>query len=249
LSSDFSDNGSDYFDHVEREESAYLDTFEKFYAGLTPAQRKQLADGGIHGALLNLSSTAELEQDAADTPAASYSRHPGLSLDRLSQQLAEKFGLEHSLAVLLASYMMRTIDEFSISYKAELFGVVCGEILNATNVKISVAGLAFASNLASLNSLQIKSQRAFAKTAMISPAAVSKSTKRWQSLLHLPHSPHMKNPESCENYSKVQKSDRHWRRQKATVKALREMRATNGDETLVTTKKGGEVIGQENLHE
>lgn len=215
---------AEYEEHKERDERAYLATFDKWLSGMSPAKHQRLKDLGISGAVIEYSGTAERDQDAADTPAASYRSDPGDFLDKLSDRLVENFALPHALAVSLASYMAHTIEEFALSHKAELFGTVCGEILNARNTKICVAGLAFASNLASLRSLNLKSQRAYARVNLISPAAVSKSTKRWQALLDLPHSPHMKDPEACANYAKVQSTDAHWRKQKVTAEALREMR-------------------------
>ncbi len=167
-------NGSSYEDHVERSNAEYVAEFETFWGRLTPLQRKECKARGIEGPIINFSCTAEMDHDAADTPAASYRQDLAAELDELSDQLIEKFGLPAGSAVNLASFVIHMIETKSISYKAWLFGKVCGEILNAKNTKLCVAGLAFASNLASLNG--ISSIRQYARIIHVSPEAVSKSS-------------------------------------------------------------------------
>jgi hypothetical protein len=201
----------------------YIAEFEAFWARLTPKQRKELKENGVDGPIIEFSSNAGLDHDAADTPAASYSQDLARELDKFSEQLIEKFGFRPRLAIPLASFIIHAIEEGSISYKAWLFGKVCGVMLNAKNAKLAAAGLAFASNLASLNGL--KSMRVYAAQIKVSPSAVSKVKKKWQAELNLPDSPHSKDALACANYSKVQSGDRHWRRAKFTRARMAQMRA------------------------
>jgi hypothetical protein len=212
-----------YEDHVDRSNAEYAAGFEAFWADLTRKQRRQLKGHGIEGAVINFSSTAEIDHDAADTPAASYKPDLVAELDRLSDELIEKFGLPAAVALDLSLFIVSMIETKSISYKAWLFGKVCGEILNAKNTKLCVAGLAFASNLASLSG--ISSIRKYAKQIHVSPEAVSKVKRKWQETLDLPDSPHSKDAAARAKYSEVQKSDRHWRRQKFSARAFQQIRA------------------------
>jgi hypothetical protein len=219
---------SSYQDHVDRSNSQYVAEFDTWWEGLPPETRRLMGRRGIKGAVVNFSCSAERNRDAADTPAASYNHDEESSgwgglhhvdfaerVDKLSDQLMEKFGFPLEIAELLAVFMVQTIEQQSIAYKAWLFGKVCGEVLNAKNVKLSVAGLAFASNLAALNG--IPSIRAFAKQNHVSPEAVSKVKRKWQKDLLLPDSPHSKDAQARAAYSEVQSSDRHWRKQKFTA--------------------------------
>ena len=225
---------SSYQDHADRSNAQYVTEFDTWWQGLPVETRRLLGKKGIKGPVVNFSCGAELNHDAADTPAASYDHDEEASgwggmhhvdfaerVDKLSDQLMEKFGVTRDIAELLAVFMVQTIEQQSIAYKAWLFGKVCGEVLNAKNVKLTVAGLAFASNLAALNG--IPSIRAFARLHHVSPEAVSKVKRRWQKDLQLPDSPHSKDEEARAKYSEVQKSDRHWRRQKFTAAGFKKL--------------------------
>lgn len=249
---------STYQDHVDRSNSQYIAEFDTWWNGLEPEVRRRLENNGINGgvkairASLTASCTAELDHDAADTPAASYDHTEEASgwggvhsvdfaerVDRLSDHLIEKFRLNQQTAHALAMFVTQTIENESVSYKAWLFARVCGEILNAKNVKLTVAGLAFASNLAALNN--IGSMRKFGRVIHVSHEAVSKVKRRWQKILELPDSPHSKDPEARAKYSAVQSSDRHWRRQKFNAATFRRLQAA--DEPTKTAVMMGLAAG------
>jgi hypothetical protein len=223
LAAESSDYASDYYDHVDREQVRYVAEFEAFWGRLTPKQRKVLHERGVSGPVIEFSSNAELDRDLAEKPVASYSEDLVEKLDKFSDQITEKFALPGAIAIPLACFLIHMIEQQSIAYKAWLFGKVCGVMLNAKNAKLAAAGLAFASNLASLN--ELGSMREYAKKNNLSPEAVSKVKRKWQAELQLPDSPHSKDAEARANYSAVQSTDRHWRKTKVTAAALRDHRA------------------------
>jgi hypothetical protein len=213
---------AEYYDHVEHSEVRYVAEFEAFWGRLTPKQRKILVANGVEGPVIEFSSVASLDHDAADTPAASYTEDLARRLDKFSDQMVEKFGLQTRTAIPLASFIIHTIEQESISYKAWLFGKVCGVMLNAKNAKLAAAGLAFASNLASLNGLG--SMRQYGRKIGVSVEAVSKVKRKWQAELLLDSKAHSKTPEACANYA-IAAKEKHWRRQKFTAEKMRELRA------------------------
>ena len=213
MSSDAQPNERDYREKQSLYLRHYVSDFDDWYKSLTPAQRRCLNARGIEGALVEGAGRAGRDEDAASLPAASFSEDLGARIDTLADEIAEKFGIAERTAVPLAGFLARAIEREALVYKAMLFQKVCGEFLNAKNPKLLAAGLAFAANLAALNGL--KSQRDYARRIHVTPAALSKVTKKWQRELGLTTSAHMKNEAACQSYSKIQSGDRHWRKQKA----------------------------------
>lgn len=209
------EDGSDYAERQAGYARRYVVDFDEFFAKLSPRQRARYEKAGIIGAILDGAGDTDRDEDPSDKPAASYSVDVAKLLDTLSEKIAEKFSLPSAVAVPLAGFMARTIELESLRYKGILFDTVCGEFLLAKNTKLLAAGLSFAANLGALNG--IKSQRKFAKSIHVTPAALSKVTKAWQIKLGLPPSPHQKSQASCLKYKACQTGEKHWR--KATFKA------------------------------
>jgi hypothetical protein len=80
-----------------------------------------------------------------------------------------------------------------------------------SNVKLLVAGLAYAADLAVTN--QLGTMQDWAVRNGLSRAAVLKVAKFWQRELGLPASSHMRGEEKCQAYSEAQ-TQKHWRKQK-----------------------------------
>lgn len=212
-------NQTTYQEHADKSNAQYTQEFDNWWAKLPQKTKRLLALNKVVGPCVTLSSTAELDHDAADTPAASYILH--IELDLLADQFVEKFQLSKPLAAVLGTFVLQMIESESVKYKAWLFRRVVGEILNAKNVKLCAAGLAFAGNMAG-----IPSMRGFAKKIHLSHEAVSKVKRRWQVLLELPDSVYSKDAEARGQYSAVQSSERHWRRAKFTAAGFKKLAVT-----------------------
>lgn len=218
-----------YEDYRTRADAEYADEFREWVAHMTPAQLAKLRACGIalardkQGRLNGAqreggSSGVGLEHDAAELPAASYRVDIGTQVDTLADEIGSMFELPQQTSLPLAAFMVRAIETRSIKFRAALLMKLCGAFIDGRNPKLLAAGLAFAANLAALNGL--KTQRQHAKKIGVTPAALSKVTKFWQEELELAVSPHMKSAAACGAYSRVQKGDAHWRKQKVGMKAL-----------------------------
>jgi len=204
---------------------SYKNEYRAWVASLPPEERARLKKAGVaapyddegvvihsHGPEITLTS-----RDAPDSSAASVSPDMALLCDQLRDDLAERFGHAEGDQgsaerwKKVAAYMAARVEEESRRYQSWLMNKLVGALIDAPNPKLSVAGLAFASDIAALNGYS--DMAAYARRIGVSRAAVSKSKRYWQTMLDLPESSHGKPAATREKLRRVTR-ERHWRRRK-----------------------------------
>lgn len=215
---------SDYLQRQAREDAAHEIQYAKWVKSLSLADREKLRKA--NPALSDAASldkpyvtkkrgrkddSEESSQDPAESNAASFTPDIASAVDSLAEILAERFRISIEAAKQIAAWHKSTVESESIAYKAFLLQRMIAAFIEPGNLRLRAGGLAFAANLAALNG--VGTLRDFAARINVSPAAVSKVKKWWQTELALPPSPHGKSREACANYSTAQKN-KHWRYKK-----------------------------------
>jgi hypothetical protein len=185
---------------------------------LSPAERKRLQEQGISGPPSDTHKVSghspHEEGDAADHPRASSGfdfTNLDSSVAAVVGQLVEEFHLPPDLALRLAQWHLAAVEAASTTVRANYIARIAGPLIREPNPKVSVAGLAFACNMAALNGLG--TLRQYALINGLSPEAVSKKKRAWERELNLQPGPHSKSAAACEALSKAQQT-KHWRKKK-----------------------------------
>jgi hypothetical protein len=196
-------------EHVKRENTKYLNAYKEFESNLTPEQKKML--GSAAAPLVESSVTHGMSPicDLAESAVAITPVNMEARCDELHEILAEQFEIPLSIAKKIAAWHLASVEREGEERKAAVVARIAGSFLNASNVKLTSAGLAYAAGLSSLNGLGTMAE--YAASIGVSRQAVSKVAKQWQQELNLPGSSHMRAEEACETYSAVQKTN-HWRK-------------------------------------
>jgi hypothetical protein len=157
--------------------------------------------------------------DAAERSLASYTPNLAKEIDDEPSILAERAGLKLWQAREIFRFIEERVERRVVAEKCNVIVRVVGVFLKAgSNVKLLVAGLAYAADLAVTN--QLGTMQDWAVRNGLSRAAVSKVAKFWQRELGLPASSHMRAEEKCQAYSEAQQK-KHWRKQKVGEAAAR----------------------------
>jgi hypothetical protein len=185
-----------------------------FLAGLTPAARRLLKKSRIAGPTkdthkISGHSPAE-SRDAAELPQASCHIDLG-EIDTLEDKLCQDFGLGREEAASIARWHLGEVTAANQLSKARQIARLVGPLISEPNPKVSIAGLAYATNMNELNGLG--SLRDYAKSIGVSPEAVSKKKRQWESDLDLQPGPHSKSARARRALSEAQKTN-HWRGRK-----------------------------------
>jgi hypothetical protein len=198
-----------YIEHTKRETKKYLDAYKEFESNLTPEERKLL--GNAASPLVESAVTHGMSPigDLAESAIATSPLNMGDHCDSLHENLAEQFKIPVAIAKKIAAWHLAVVEREGEERKAAVVARIAGAFLNASNVKLTSAGLAYAAGLNSLNGLGTMAE--YAASIGVSRQAVSKVAKQWQEELSLPNSSHMRDEEACKTYSAVQKTN-HWRK-------------------------------------
>ena len=218
---------SDYTQTQNRRDAEHSEAYRKWYAMLSPEEKKTLAKGDAHltgSARLNLpyvqnpkkarrdnDPDRQESEERASENRASYSPDISASVDTLADQLAERFGVSGDTAKRIVAWHNEAVEREAITYKAFLFQRVIAGFIEPGNLRVRAGALAFAAGLDALNGLG--SLREFSKKVGVSPAIVSRVKLWWQKELNLSPSPHGKSEQARANYSTAQK-EKHWRNKK-----------------------------------
>lgn len=189
--------------------------WQNWYATLSPAHQRQLRKGRMTQKQakdsLKVSGHSPHERgDAAELPQASV-QFDFTELDHLQDHLQEIFDLTADQARRIAKWHSRALHEASEKTKARNLAQLAGPLISATNPKVTIAGLAYATNMAALNGLG--SMREFSRNTGISPEAVSKKKREWERTLGLGPGVHGKSLKARRALSEAQTAN-HWRHQK-----------------------------------
>jgi hypothetical protein len=206
---------STYQDHVRRSDMEYLLSFEEWEKTLSDADRARLRDCAAPDLDSHSRSPTGREKDVAESGIASEWPDMELAVDRPQDQLMEMFDLTPGQAEGLVQFFQVAIDRRAQFEKARVIVKVAGAFLNAPNVKLYAAALAYASDLAL--TCGMGSMRAWSASNGVTPAAVSKVAKFWRRELNLPQGHHMRSEELSETYRASQTNPEkggHWRNRK-----------------------------------
>jgi len=215
---------ADYQNHATRQHAVARSAYAKWTATLTPDQRANLSRLGVFAPddSHEVGGHSPMQvADIADSPLARVDPDFAAAIDSEIEIIADRFGVNMATARKIAVWHAHDLATSLFTREADLLAVVVGGLLASKNVRISSAGLAFASSMASANGLG--SQAEYSRTIGVSRTIISKSVKAWQRQLNLHTSPFQKSEAACETYSQVAK-DQHWRTQKATAVKLRNLR-------------------------
>jgi len=197
-----------YADRAEEMDTEYLDAWRK----LTPAMREKLRKRGINGPELNSYESKQGSRDVSDFVELKAPLPPITERERLSDEIAERFGLEPEAIHGLIEFFLAEIEREAERRKTDYLARVVGPLLYEDNVKVSVYGLAFALNFKELARNGITSMHAAAKIISSSPAYISASANNWCDVLELPRSPLLKSGEARKTY-RTERRKNHWRTQ------------------------------------
>jgi hypothetical protein len=199
----------EYLEHVRQQNLKYLIAYEEFESSLTPEQREIL--GGAAAPLLETTVTHGMSPicDLAESAVEPHVYSMATACDTMEDILAEQFDVSLDIARRIAHWHTSVVERESDERKAAVIARIAGTFLNASNAKLSSAGLAYAVGLDSLNGLGTMAE--YAATIGVSRQAVSKVAKQWQAELGLPNSAHMRTEDACQTYSEVQTKN-HWRK-------------------------------------
>ena len=195
-------NGDDYDQGATVRDARYRTAYAAWVAGLPADTRKDLQRRRLLapdlGTSLGNAAGAERTQDAAEAAEASETVDMAALLDTIPDFLQERMGLSKHQAGMVGEWHVSVVKHQGMVYQAWVIERLVGGLLNNENVRVAAGGLAFATNLASLNGMG--SMTAWAAKSAVTRAAVSKSTKWWErELMHF-RSVHMKTPKACLNF-------------------------------------------------
>lgn len=207
-----------YEQHARKLQSQARAAYPAWLASLTPEKRRIATDLGV-GTLpddepeVGGHSPYSLK-DVADTPLARTDIDFASEIDKPHEILADEFGLTSEQASRILEWHNQEVQAAVDKEKANYLQLIVGGLLSSKNPKLNSAGLAFATNLDTLNGLPC--QRQYARENHVSASAISKLVKAWQVTLGLRPSAHQKSEKACNTYSVVGKN-RHWRNRPLTA--------------------------------
>lgn len=214
---------SDYSAHAARLQKSAVTAHKEWVAGLSPEARKNLQDLGVdvppddnH----EVGGHAPSQQgDMAESSLSKVDIDFAAAVDGEAGAIADQFGLSYEQAEAILKWHQAEAAASARSHDADLLSIVVGGLLSSRNIKISAAGLAFASQMNVANGLGCQAQ--FARTLGVSRTILSKSVKGWRKALGLRVTIWQKSDEACATYSEVATKN-HWRSTKATASHLME---------------------------
>lgn len=184
--------------------------YQAFYWVSDEETQKTLRDNNLVGPQddFGVVRSNQMQEDAAETNLSQeLPAELADSLDDRIEELLDQDASVREFREFIEDCVSREVQK-QMSEKIERIAAV---FLSAPNVRISAAGLAFATQLDAINGFG--SQIKYAAAIGVSRAAISKSVRHWRRLLDLPTNGYMKSEDACASYSRVQK-ERHWRRRK-----------------------------------
>jgi hypothetical protein len=211
----------DYGHHASRLHARAKAEHDKWVKGLSPEVRKKLEGMGV---LEAPEDSHEIgghspfqSSDIAESPLARVDIDFAAQADGEAGELADLFDISMETANKMLQWHQAKVDSSLQTHEADLLSVVVGGLLSSGNIKISAAGLAFASNMDAANGLG--NQATYARSLGVSRSILSKSVKGWRRHLNLRPSPWQKSDEACATYSALAK-EKHWRRTKTSAVEL-----------------------------
>ena len=147
---------SEYFAHVRRQELEYLLAYEEWERSLSSSDRAlvgKMAAPDLEDFHARSSKRESLGVvgDAAERSLASYTPDLASDIDDETSILAERAGLKAWQAREIYRYIEERVERRVTEAKCNVIVRVCGVFLKAgSNVKLLVAGLAYAADLACL---------------------------------------------------------------------------------------------------
>ena len=199
-----------YEDHVRRSEIEYLAAFEEWENTLSDDDRRALRDAAAPDLDLHSRSQTGREKDVADNSSASEWPDISATLDSDGAKLAERFGLDSARGHELDQEISQRVKVLTSEVEALLLARIAAIFCESPNPKLASVALSFCAGLNCVYNLG-PSIRAYAKTAGVSAAAISKLAVRWIDELGLKNTQHLRNPELREIYREAQLK-RHWRK-------------------------------------
>jgi hypothetical protein len=198
---------------VRRQELAYVVEFENFEAGLTPEQRIALGRSAAPDLECHITSNSRhvvfgISRDISESSIASVDWQE-IEDDPVDYWQEELPSISRADAVRLheihCAKLAREAEERRAADLLQLISV----FLDAENLRLNAAGLAFAAGLPSVGGCH--SMHEWAQAHGVTRAALSKVSRQWQKRLNLPPGPHLKDDRLCEVYSEAQTKKSHWR--------------------------------------
>lgn len=202
--------------YLERDRE-YIDAFR----ALSKIQRKAMAKRGITGPELNDPVSDQGACDVSDfyelsAPEASISDR-----QRLEIEFIERFHFPPRVATALIQWIEAQIEIEATLRRANLLARVAGALVLASNVKVSVMGLAFACEFGELNISKCSSMAEAGRRVGCSTAYISQQANFWIDLLELPRPKGMKTAEGRASYREHRKKN-HWRNAKFESQATKQ---------------------------
>lgn len=216
----------DYLRHSRSLHNQAATAHAAWIASMSPAERKKVRE-------MNLESYGDDNSevgghspfnisDIADSPIARTDTDYAAAIDLPDEIFADRFGVTRTQAAAILTWHESTTATAVEREKAAYLQIIVGGLLSSKNPKMNAAGLAFAANLDALNGLPC--QRQFARENHVSPSAVSKVVKQWQTALGLQPSAHQKSEKACQTYS-ITGKESHWRDRPVTAASVKSLLA------------------------
>jgi hypothetical protein len=216
-------SSSDYESHATRLQKRAEAQHREWVASLTPEVRKNLEKLGV---LEPPDDSHEVgghspfqPSDVAESPLARIDVDFASTADGVEGEISDLFKVSLPKAKAILAWHTAEMEASRQANEADLLSVVVGGLLASDNIRISAAGLAFASNMDAANGLG--NQARYARSLGVSRSILSKSVKAWRRQLNLRPSPWQKSDEACATYSQVAKNS-HWRKAKTSAVKLME---------------------------
>lgn len=205
-------NEGTYQDHVRRQELAYVVEYENFEAGLTPEQRIALGKAAAPDIPDHITSNSKhlvfgISRDISESSIASvdWQEIEDDPVDYWQEELPSiSRADEVRLQEIHCAKLAREAEERRAADLLQLISV----FLDAGNLRLNAAGLAFAAGLPSVGGCH--SMHEWAQAHGVTRVALSKTARLWQKRLNLPPGPHLRADDLCEVYSQAQTKS-HWR--------------------------------------
>lgn len=196
---------------VRKEEFAYLLAYDEWMGTLSDVERRALEDGGVDVPDLDpvSRSATAVSRDAADLSMAAVSVDFAAGADGPVERLQEAFGLNRAQAEGVAAFLREKVRRDSNRLLGNAISFIAGEFLQAANLKLYAAALAFASDLSVTSGMG--SMRQWATRNGLSVAAVSKVSRHLRKGLALGPGNHLRDDRISEICSTAQKKN-HWRK-------------------------------------
>jgi hypothetical protein len=156
----------------------------------------------------------------------------------MEDRLREAFGLDNEQAAGVKGFVKAVVAKESTKLRARAITFLAGEFLQAANLKLYAAALAYASDLALTNGMG--SMRNWAAQNGLSVAAVSKVSRYLRANLGLPTGNHLREDRISKICADAQKKN-HWRKQKFIKNQHHEN--NNGKHAGRTARKGLKLGG------